>query len=270
MAELTLEQIGQVPGTPERRRRHPGVVILLAVILCALGVGAAAWWARDIGLSRAHDTIDERLTLYASTVQSALDRYRYLPYVVARAPAIQRVLAEGAAEPANRYLDAVATEAGAEALYVMDRDGLTVAASNWRERLSFVGHNYAFRPYFRDAMAGREGGFFAIGVTTGKPGYFISRPIREAGEIIGVAVVKISLAELQSRWRAGGGIPAQAQASLFDPFFTTKAPGEGVGLGLAISERIVHALGGRITAANREEGGAVFRMILSRRSRRNE
>ena len=49
---------------------------------------------------------------------------------------------------------------------------------------------------------------------------------------------------------------------LFEPFYTTKAPGDGVGLGLAISSSIVNDFGGRLTARNGREGGAVFEMIL--------
>jgi len=49
---------------------------------------------------------------------------------------------------------------------------------------------------------------------------------------------------------------------LFEPFYTTKAPGDGVGLGLAISSGIVADLGGRLTARNGRAGGAVFEMQL--------
>ncbi len=50
--------------------------------------------------------------------------------------------------------------------------------------------------------------------------------------------------------------------SLFEPFYTTKQPGDGVGLGLAISSGIVTDLGGRLTARNGENGGAVFEVQL--------
>lgn len=49
---------------------------------------------------------------------------------------------------------------------------------------------------------------------------------------------------------------------LFEPFSTTKAPGDGLGLGLAISSGIVNDLGGRLTARNAPKGGAVFEMQL--------
>ncbi|MDG1866811.1 MAG: ATP-binding protein [Yoonia sp.] len=49
---------------------------------------------------------------------------------------------------------------------------------------------------------------------------------------------------------------------LFEPFYTTKQPGDGVGLGLAISSGIVNDLGGRLTARNADGGGAVFEVQL--------
>ena len=51
---------------------------------------------------------------------------------------------------------------------------------------------------------------------------------------------------------------------LFEPFYTTKQPGDGVGLGLAISSGIVNDLGGRMTARNGAGGGAVFEVQLPR------
>ncbi|MGQ3485961.1 ATP-binding protein [uncultured Roseovarius sp.] len=50
--------------------------------------------------------------------------------------------------------------------------------------------------------------------------------------------------------------------NLFEPFYTTKQPGDGVGLGLAISSGIVNDLGGRLTARNASGGGAVFEVQL--------
>jgi two-component system C4-dicarboxylate transport sensor histidine kinase DctB len=50
--------------------------------------------------------------------------------------------------------------------------------------------------------------------------------------------------------------------TLFEPFYTTKAPGDGVGLGLAISSGIVNDLGGSLTARNGSDGGAVFEVKL--------
>jgi len=58
----------------------------------------------------------------------------------------------------------------------------------------------------------------------------------------------------------GEGITSHDE--LFEPFYTTKQPGDGVGLGLAISSGIVNDLGGRLTARNAVDGGAIFEVQL--------
>ncbi|WP_233804643.1 sensor histidine kinase [Paraburkholderia sp. HP33-1] len=57
---------------------------------------------------------------------------------------------------------------------------------------------------------------------------------------------------------SGTGIAQEVLDHLFEPFVTTKPRGHGLGLGLAITSRIVEAFGAKICAANREEGGAQF------------
>jgi two-component system sensor histidine kinase HupT/HoxJ len=60
----------------------------------------------------------------------------------------------------------------------------------------------------------------------------------------------------------GPGIAPEHLLRLFDPFFTTKPVGKGTGLGLSISYGIVEQHGGRLSAQNAEQGGAVFEMEL--------
>ncbi len=62
----------------------------------------------------------------------------------------------------------------------------------------------------------------------------------------------------------GPGIGAEDLDKVFEPFYTTKKPGQGLGLGLSISYRIVDSLGGRLSVANHVEGGAVFTIELRR------
>ncbi|MGH9253781.1 MAG: MASE1 domain-containing protein [Vicinamibacterales bacterium] len=62
----------------------------------------------------------------------------------------------------------------------------------------------------------------------------------------------------------GLGLSAASQDAVFEPFYTTKA--SGLGLGLSIARSIVEAHGGSICAADADDGGAVFRVMLPLRS----
>jgi signal transduction histidine kinase len=58
----------------------------------------------------------------------------------------------------------------------------------------------------------------------------------------------------------GEGIPEDGLSKIFEPFYTTKQA--GTGLGLSIARALVETYGGTISANNRPEGGAIFRIVL--------
>jgi two-component system sensor kinase FixL len=95
--------------------------------------------------------------------------------------------------------------------------------------------------------------------------------IQAIGQAIGQAGAKDGRIELCTGLGEGGevafvirdsgpGIAEENLDRIFDGFFTTKE--EGIGLGLAICQSIMTAHGGGITASNRPEGGACFRLWL--------
>lgn len=82
-------------------------------------------------------------------------------------------------------------EEGFSVCYIMDLQGTTIASSNRNQPDSFVGKNYGFRPYFKQAVLGMQGRYFALGVTSKELGYYTSCPVRNIrGAVVGVAVIK--------------------------------------------------------------------------------
>lgn len=79
--------------------------------------------------------------------------------------------------------------------YLMDGDGNTIASSNFDKPDSFVGKNYKFRPYFKEAMQGLPAIYMALGVTSNKRGVYCSAPIyhTESTQPVGVVVMKSSV-----------------------------------------------------------------------------
>ena len=60
----------------------------------------------------------------------------------------------------------------------------------------------------------------------------------------------------------GAGMPQEQFGHLFEPFFTTKPAGQGLGLGLVISSKIIREFGGTLRARRGEEEGMVFEFDL--------
>jgi len=148
---------------------------------------------------------DERLTLYEMTLQSELQKYDYLPYLISENDMVSRFLVEGGdGLPINRFLYRVNSIAGSSVVYIIGTNGIVCAASNWDKPNNFIGLDLSFRPYFKDAMRGKEGKFFGVGITVGEPGFYISHPIWYNGKVIGVAVAKNALSPLERIWREGG------------------------------------------------------------------
>lgn len=190
----------------------------VAFALSALMIGLAGAVSYNVALRAAlndlNGTARDRLTLLASTLDYTVARYSYLPEVLSQAEPVLNAYRNpadpSAIRAANEYLKFLNDTAGATDIYIVDRKGVALAASNFESKNTFVGQNYAFRPYLTDAETLRQGRFYAVGVTTGQPGYFLWRVVPAGPEepVRGVAVVKIDLRHLQEDWRSAGDLVA--------------------------------------------------------------
>jgi two-component system C4-dicarboxylate transport sensor histidine kinase DctB len=198
-----------MPALPNRLR----VTLIVALIL--VGLLLSMYWAGRLAEQRAWAERGQesqgQLELYAQAIHTQVERFRSVPALLALDSDIQGLLADpdnrALRRELNQRLEQQNHAAGSSVLYLLDRNGETIAASNWRDWSSFVGNNYAFRPYFRDAVAHDSGRYFAVGVTTGIPGYFLSSSVKNAaGEVLGVLVVKLELEDMQRDWVGQPGI----------------------------------------------------------------
>jgi diguanylate cyclase (GGDEF)-like protein/hemerythrin-like metal-binding protein len=114
---------------------------------------------------------------------------------------VSRLIVEkGQADQArlDDIVDSFALVSEAWVVYVLDLTGTTIAASNRGWPDSFLGKNYAGRPYYQEARAGRTGQFMGMGIVSRIPGYFSSEPARGAdGKVAAIAVVKLNLTREQ-------------------------------------------------------------------------
>ena len=186
---------------------RPALAPLLAVGSLVLLTWASYAWVKQRQLDELHRTLDSRAELYAASIGGALNKYEFLPLAVAQSDAVAQLLEQPSADSVtqiNAYLVDMNRRAGAFAVYVLDDKGTTLASSNWQDRSSYVGVNYGFRPYFKDAIAGGIGRFYGIGASTFEAGYFISQPVQRNGRIIGIVAAKVNLDWIEQSWRTPG------------------------------------------------------------------
>jgi two-component system C4-dicarboxylate transport sensor histidine kinase DctB len=185
------------------------LLVLVPVLVCCAFVGALAYQAALQHYSQTQlQQAEQRSAFYALSLQSELARHESLPRLAAFEHTLAELLAAPNAAPlratANLYLENIQRSADISAAFLIDAHGVTLAASNWNQPSSFVGQNYAFRPYFHEAMSQGFGRFYAIGSTTGTPGYFLAAPIRAHGRALGAVAVKASLAGFEQALAKSG------------------------------------------------------------------
>lgn len=180
------------------------LIIAGTVVAATLAMRHAERQALEEDAARAN----QQLGLYANSLHTLIDRYRALPAVLALDPQLRSALtgpvdiAQQAA--LNLKLEKINGAAQSSTLELLDRTGLAVAASNWRLPSSYVGHNYGFRPYFSQTRTQGTGRFYAVGVTSGIPGYFLSSAVLgDNDEFLGAMVVKLEFPELEREWSQG-------------------------------------------------------------------
>lgn len=181
------------------------LALLLAPLLWPLQYFAERYYSEQLA-EQNRQTLD----LYVANLLGTLRRYEELPQILGGLPVLRQALQQPG-DPllqkiANETLADIRRRTGADVIYLLQPDGTTQVASNWAQADSFVHRNFAFRPYYREAIQGRLARFFGLGTTSIKRGYYFASAVKEGSRIIGVLVVKVDLEHIERLW---GNSPEQ-------------------------------------------------------------
>ena len=199
----TIKRSGAGSGRARAARR---LAVWLAAALAVMLVAAAGYLgATRAAMLQLHEAQGHRLDVVSAALDGELARFEYLPSLLETSPSVLQLLDRpgdsALRAEVNQYLRRINDTAGASTLYVIDDQGLTLAASDAAEPGSPLDTNLSFRPYVRDALAQGRGRFFGVGTTSKKAGYYLSYALRQGQRLRGIGVAKVSLAQTESAWK---------------------------------------------------------------------
>ncbi|WP_462168326.1 sensor histidine kinase [Pseudoalteromonas lipolytica] len=164
-----------------------GAILILLLVL-VFYIGRQHDYTKASQLSRVQAV---QLSHYFS---SELERFQTIPALVSANDLVKTfVTNQGVGEQAvNYYLEDIQRASGASDVYLMDLSGSVVASSNWQVDYTFLGSNFAFRPYFYLAKKSEKVAYFALGMRSSERGIYFSEPVIADGKVIAVVTLKVN------------------------------------------------------------------------------
>ena len=196
-----------IPISLTKPHRVLGVAAVLVLILVTAFLAYRV--SEKQGFNQMRDEASHQLDILAAAIDSEVTRHASIPSAVELNPDVLALLRAPAERqdalqpPANRFLQKLNDHLGGPAIFVLDTSGRVVASSDWIFSDNLLGADLSYMPLFRGAVAGTPGRHYAVDNVRQEPGYFFALPIRDElqdWKVIGVAVVKSSLHEVERRW----------------------------------------------------------------------
>lgn len=192
-------------GLPQTR--WPRLVIIAMVAIAAISLIVI----HSLSQARANADLvrDARSTaqLQLSVLQSELDKQRSAPVILADDSDVIDALAAPSPPRAleiSKKLEKLQAETKSAVIYLLNTKGVAISASNYGLPTSFVGSDYSFRDYFRDALAAGQAEQFALGTVSRRPGLYLAHRVEENGKTYGVVVVKVEFDTMEQAWAHAG------------------------------------------------------------------
>ncbi|MEW5913652.1 MAG: PAS domain S-box protein [Thermodesulfobacteriota bacterium] len=205
------------------------VLSLLALVSTAAGAMYYYYSLRASAVAQAHRQAASRAQMLTNQISAFLSQNQKPAAALASLHQMQQALqnprSQQALDQANAVLDKFQRTLGVDVCYLMDPKGLTIASSNRHSADAFVGQNFSFRPYFKEAMQGHPAKYLALGTVSKKRGAYYSHPVYAADNktLLGVAVVKAPIRLLEKNIiQPGEGVTLVV--GLYNVIFSTSRP----------------------------------------------
>lgn len=178
--------------------------VFFSLILGAAGLTATHFLAGQFQESVVTQQLNEAANKANLQIDSELDKFKQIPDLLSHDPRLLSYFDESpkvekiSTAQLNTLLFEWSGQSQADTIYIHDPSGTVVASSNYQKPRTFVGENFAFRPYFASAIKGHKTQYVALGARSDVRGYFLSSPLYVADDIVGVITVKVSLENLEN------------------------------------------------------------------------
>jgi PAS domain S-box-containing protein len=178
------------------------VIIIIFALLAFLtaSIGGYLYYSsvKKSAFLEYYKNADTQITEIADAINLYLSDYQKITASLAGIRDLRSALEAARPESihdANAVLDHFQHALAVDVCYLIDRSGVTIASSNHDTPESFVGENYAFRPYFKQSMEGAPSLYMALGVTSGRRGVYFGHPVYAKGKTTpsGIVVIKASV-----------------------------------------------------------------------------
>ncbi|NVK18726.1 MAG: PAS-domain containing protein [Methylocystaceae bacterium] len=189
-----------------KNRRSLNIKIILSLIIGLCLIVFIGWLSANtytrIGTQELRDHLIDKSQLFQNYLKGELDKVDIIANMLSNQPLLQQRLLDADNNDlrtrSNQFLEHANQKLKTSNIFILDKTGLTISSSDYLSKDSFIDKNYAFRPYFTDALEHGKGHFLAIGITSNELGYYVARAIYNETEQLGVLVVKLDMDLLQT------------------------------------------------------------------------
>lgn len=142
----------------------------------------------------------------AAFIRYEIGRYAAVASTIAQSGALIELVRQDNQAALNQYLQDLQLASGSADLYLLNPAGVVLASSNYASASSYVGLDFAFRPYVQAAANGNNGQYYALGHTSGRRGYYYSAPLYLHNQLKAIVALKIDLEPIEQQQQAIAGM----------------------------------------------------------------